>query len=157
VKTKRIGGWFLVSLLVFIADQATKWMAQTHLDMYQPYPVLPMFNLTLAYNTGAAFSFLSQAGAWHRWFFAGISVVMSGFFIVWLIRLPSKATLQALALSLILGGTIGNGYDRLLSGHVVDFIQLYYHQFYWPVFNIADSAICVGAFLLLLDLLRTRD
>ena len=151
--TSRKWGWFALTVLVFFADQLTKYAAEMALNPYQPYPVLPMFNLTLAYNTGAAFSFLSQAGEWHRWFFAGFSAVMSIFFVVWLIRLPKTATLQLTALSLILGGTIGNGFDRLLIGHVVDFIQVYYQSYYWPIFNLADSAICVGAFLLLVDVL----
>ncbi|OGV49946.1 MAG: signal peptidase II [Legionellales bacterium RIFCSPHIGHO2_12_FULL_42_9] len=148
--------WFLLSVFIVMADQLTKYMAEVQLTAYQPFPVLPMFNLTLAYNTGAAFSFLSHAGDWHRWFFAGFSFCMSVFFVVWMVRLPAKACLQLTAISLILGGTLGNFFDRLFSGHVIDFIQLYYHQYYWPVFNLADSAICVGAVLLLLDLSKNN-
>ena len=144
--------WFFLSFVVIMADQLTKHMAQMQLTAYKPYPVLPMFNLTLAYNTGAAFSFLSHAGSWHRWFFAAFSLSMSIFFVVWMVRLPAKAYLQLIAISLILGGTLGNFYDRIFLGHVIDFIQLYYHQYYWPVFNLADSAICAGAVLLLIDL-----
>lgn len=148
--------WFLLSVLIIAVDQLTKYMAQMQLIAYQPYPVLPIFNLTLAYNTGAAFSFLSNAGEWHRWFFAAFSFCMSIFFVVWVVRLPAKAYLQLTAISLILGGTIGNFCDRIFLGHVIDFIQLYYHQYYWPVFNLADSAICVGAVLLLVDLGRNN-
>ena|SRR3990167_3289389 len=144
--------WFLLSVFIIVADQLTKHIAAEQLIPYQPYLVLPMFNLTLAYNTGAAFSFLSHAGEWHHWFFASLSFCMSIFFVFWMIRLPPKAYLQLAAISLILGGTLGNFYDRIFLGHVIDFIQLYYHQYYWPVFNLADSAICVGALLLLVDL-----
>ena len=96
--------------------------------------------------------FLSNAGEWHRWFFAGFSLSMSVVFVLWIARLPKKAYLQLTAISLILGGTVGNFYDRIVLGHVIDFIQLYYDQYYWPVFNLADSAICIGAILLLVDL-----
>lgn len=144
--------WFLLSVVIIAGDQFTKYLAEQQLNAYEPYSVLPMFNLTLAYNTGAAFSFLSHAGEWHRWFFAGFSLVMSIFFVVWIVRLKPKAYLQLAAISLILGGTLGNFFDRLFLGHVIDFIQVYYRDYYWPVFNLADSAICIGAALLFIDL-----
>lgn len=146
--------WFFLSVLIVIADQFTKNLAETHLSMVQSYPVLPMFDFILVYNTGSAFGFLSQAGEWHRWFFAGFSVLMGIFFTVWLFRLPAKAYLQLTAISLILGGTVGNLYDRLFYGYVVDFILIFYKNFHWPVFNLADSAICVGACLLFIDLCK---
>lgn len=146
--------WFLLSLLVLLADQGSKYWATTHLIPYQPDPLFPMVNFTLAYNTGAAFSFLSGAGSWHRWFFAGFSIVMSLILIVWLIRIPVKAKLQSAAVSLILGGAVGNLYDRAVLGHVTDFIDVYYKNHHWPVFNVADSAICIGAVLLLIDLCK---
>lgn len=146
--------WLVLSLAVLLIDQLSKtWMA-AHLIPYQPEPLFSMFNLTLAYNTGAAFSFLSSTGSWHRWFFAGFSLIMSLFLIIWLIRLSPKAKLQSLAVSLILGGAIGNLYDRASLGHVIDFIDLYYKNHHWPVFNLADSAICLGAFLLIIDLCK---
>ncbi len=154
---KKLWGWYFLSFLIFGADQWTKHVAELKLSAYQPYPVLPMFNLTLAYNTGAAFSFLSHAGDWHRWFFAGFSLIMSVIFVVWMARLTLKAYLQLVAISLILGGTLGNFYDRMFYGHVIDFIQIYYGDYSWPVFNLADSAICVGALLLLLDLSRNKS
>ncbi|KTC69927.1 lipoprotein signal peptidase [Legionella birminghamensis] len=147
--------WFIISFLVIALDQISKYWAATHLVAYQPEPLIPMVNFTLAYNTGAAFSFLSGTGSWHRWFFAGFSIVMSVALIVWLIRLPKQAILQSLAVSLILGGAIGNLYDRALLGHVIDFIDVYYQNYHWPVFNLADSAICLGAFFLLLDLCKS--
>lgn len=146
------GWWFFLSLLVILADQASKYWALSSLVAYQPEPVMPMVNFTLAYNTGAAFSFLSGVGGWHRWFFAVFSTIMSVVLAVWLIRLPSRAVLQCLALSLILGGAIGNLYDRAVLGHVIDFIDVYYQNHHWPVFNIADSAICLGVFFLILDM-----
>ncbi|RAP36420.1 MULTISPECIES: signal peptidase II [Legionella] len=147
--------WFIISILVIALDQISKYWASTHLVAYQPEPLIPMVNFTLAYNTGAAFSFLSGTGSWHRWFFAGFSIVMSIALIIWLVRLPNKAILQSLAVSLILGGAIGNLYDRALLGHVIDFIDVYYQNYHWPVFNLADSAICLGAFFLLLDLCKS--
>lgn len=146
--------WFLLSLLVLGLDQLSKCAAAAALIPYQPKPIMPMLNLTLAYNTGAAFSFLSTAGSWNRWLFAGFSVVMSIVLIIWLIRLPKQAVLQSLAVSLILGGAIGNLYDRAMLGHVIDFIDVYYKNHHWPVFNLADSAICCGAILLLFDLCK---
>lgn len=146
--------WFLLSAAILVLDQLTKYWAQTYLTPYQPDSVFSMLNFTLAYNTGAAFSFLSGVGGWHRWFFAGFSIVMSLLLILWLARLPSKAILQSLAVSLVLGGALGNLYDRAALGHVIDFIDVYYQNHHWPVFNIADAAICLGAFFLLVDLCK---
>lgn len=146
--------WFLLSIFILVADQWTKHWAESVLVAYQPEPLMPMVNFTLAYNTGAAFNFLSGTGGWHRWFFAVFSVIMSLILIVWLARLSQKAILQSLAVSLILGGAVGNLYDRAVMGHVIDFIDVYYKNHHWPVFNLADSAICLGAFLLLLDLCK---
>jgi len=114
---------------------------------------MPMVNFTLAFNTGAAFSFLSGTGDWHRWLFTGFSATMSLVLMVWIIRLPNAARMQAAGLSLILAGAVGNLIDRILLGHVIDFIDVYYSHYHWPAFNLADSAICVGAFLLVLDML----
>lgn len=146
--------WFLLSLAVLLIDQLTKYWAESSLVPYEPEAVFSMFNFTLAYNTGAAFSFLSGAGAWHRWFFAGFSVVMSFVLAIWLMRLEPTEKLQSLAISLILGGAVGNLYDRAAFGHVIDFIDFYYENHHWPVFNLADSAICLGAVLLLIDLCK---
>lgn len=149
--------WFLLSIVVLLADQLSKYWAVTHLIPYQPMAVIPMFNFTLAYNSGAAFSFLSGTGGWHRWFFTGFSVLMSLLLIIWLVRLPAKDKLQSCAVSLLLGGAIGNLYDRAALGYVTDFIDIYYQNHHWPVFNIADSAICLGAFLLLVDLCKNPN
>ena len=140
-----------LSLLVIVLDQLTKYMASSMLAYYKPLAVMPMFNLTLMHNTGAAFSFLSDAGGWQRWFFTVIAIGVSVFLVGWIKRLTPNQILQAVALSLILGGAIGNVIDRLWLGYVVDFIQVYYDKWYWPAFNIADSAITIGAVLIIYD------
>lgn len=140
--------WFVLVLVIILADQASKYWASVALMPYQPESIFSMLNLTLAYNSGAAFSFLSGAGEWHRWFFAGFSLIMSAVLIIGIIRVPSVMRLQLLSLSLILGGAIGNLIDRAYFGYVIDFIDVYYKNHHWPVFNLADSAICVGAVLL---------
>ena len=142
--------WWL-SGSVIVLDQVTKFLAETLLTFHQPVPVLPSFNLLLTYNTGAAFSFLAGAGGWQRWFFLGLGLLVSIGLIVWLRRLKPTETRLAAALALILGGAIGNLIDRAWLGQVIDFIQLYYQHWYWPAFNLADSAITVGAALLVLD------
>ncbi len=141
--------WLWLAAVVVVLDQFSKWLASSYLDMFQPVAVMPMFNLTLMHNTGAAFSFLSDAGGWQRWFFTILAVVVSIVLVIWLKRLPRHDRAQALGLALILGGAIGNLIDRVRLGYVVDFIQVYYDKYYWPTFNIADSAITVGAVLLI--------
>lgn len=148
--------WFIVSIVVIVLDQASKYWAFRTLIPYQPEAILPMINYTLAFNTGAAFSFLSGTGGWHRWLFTGFSGVMSLVLCVWMIRLPSTERLQLAGLSLILAGAVGNLIDRVLLGHVIDFIDVYYAHYHWPAFNLADSAICIGAFLLFLDMFFQR-
>lgn len=148
--------WYVLSIAVIILDQVSKYWVAVSLTPYKPVSVLPMFNLTLAFNTGAAFSFLSGTGDWHRWFFAGFSLFISIILIVWLWRTPKEDRLQSAGISLILGGAIGNLFDRAFQGYVIDFIDLYYEHHHFATFNIADSAICIGAALLLLDLLVHR-
>jgi signal peptidase II len=143
--------WLWLSTLVIVLDQGTKYLAENQLQLYQPVPVLPFFNFTLAYNTGAAFSFLADAGGWQRWFFLGLALAVSIGLIFWLRRLRAGALWEAIAVALILGGALGNVIDRLWHGHVIDFIDLYYQGWHWPAFNIADSAITVGAVLLILQ------
>ncbi|MEZ5581903.1 MAG: signal peptidase II [Candidatus Competibacteraceae bacterium] len=140
-----------LSALVIGLDQFSKWLAEQTLTFQQPLPVLPSFNLTLMYNRGAAFSFLADAGGWQRGFFVALSAVVSVILVIWLSRLKAGQGRLAVALALVLGGAMGNLIDRLLYGHVIDFIQVYYDRWYWPAFNIADSAITIGAFLLIID------
>lgn len=143
--------WLWLSLLVIVLDQLTKYLASSMLGYYQPLAVMPMFNFTLMHNTGAAFSFLNDAGGWQRWFFTIIALGVSGFLGLWLKRLTAQEKLQAVALALILGGAIGNVIDRILLGYVIDFIDVYYANWHFPAFNIADSAISIGAALIIYD------
>jgi signal peptidase II len=144
--------WLWLSLLVLILDQASKLAIDTSMQLYESIPLIPgFFDLTYARNTGAAFSLLAQAGGWQRWLFAGLAVVMSTVIAVWLFKLQKHETLMAMALSLILGGAIGNLIDRVAYGYVIDFLHFYYHNWHYPAFNIADSAICIGVGLMLLE------
>lgn len=142
--------WLALSLLVIALDQLTKWIVLSHLQPYEPMPVISgVLNWTLAFNPGAAFSFLADAGGWQRWGFSGLAVLTCGMLAVWLARTPRADWRSALPLSLVIGGALGNLIDRVRFGHVTDFIQV----FYWPgqpfpAFNVADSSICVGAVLL---------
>ena len=143
--------WLWISVLVIIIDQLTKHLANDLLALHTPVVVMPFVNLTLAYNTGAAFSFLNDAAGWQRWFFIGLAILASVLILVWMRGLPQNASRLAIALALILGGALGNVWDRIQLGYVVDFIDVYYNQWHWPAFNAADSAITVGTVLLIID------
>ncbi len=143
--------WLWVSAVVLVLDQASKLTIDSGMHLYDSIALLPFFNLTYVHNTGAAFSFLSEAGGWQRWLFAGLAIVMSSAIGIWLSRLQKHETFMAIALSLILGGAIGNLIDRIAYGYVIDFLDVYYQTWHWPAFNIADSAICVGVGLMLLE------
>ena len=145
--------WLWLSAVVIVLDQITKHMIVDRFSLYERLDVFPHFNLTLAYNSGAAFSFLADAGGWQRWFFTAIAVGASVMILICLARLTKAETLQGVALSLILGGALGNFYDRLVLGHVVDFLDFYWGDYHFPAFNIADTAITIGAGLILLDML----
>jgi len=146
--------WLWVSVIVLILDQCTKLLADALLSAHQSVELLPFLALRKAYNHGAAFSFLSDASGWQRWFFIVLALVVIGVLVAWLRRLPAAETRARLGLVLILGGAAGNVIDRLVYGYVIDFIDVFYASWHWPTFNIADSAISVGAFLLLLDAFR---
>ena len=150
------GGRFGLVLLVLALDQATKLWAASALDYGVPVPLLPFFNLTLVHNTGAAFSFLADAGGWQRLFFIVLSSVVSLVLVVWIWRLPSTMRLLGIALALVLGGALGNLVDRIAYGYVVDFIDLYYRSYHFHTFNIADSAITIGICLMALDAIFGR-
>ena len=143
-----------LSLAIIIADQISKTLMVNWLDLYERVAVLPFFNLTLAHNTGAAFSFLAGAGGWQRWFFVLLAVVISTVLVIWMKRLAATARVEAISLALIIGGAIGNVIDRLIYGYVIDFLDVYVGTYHWPAFNIADSAICIGAILLIIDSFR---
>jgi len=141
--------WLWLTGLIFILDFFTKLWASSALSLYEAVPITSFFNITLAHNSGAAFSFLADAGGWQRWFFTVIAVVVSGVILVWLKRLPSHEKLQAIALASVLGGALGNVLDRVMHGYVVDFLDFYYQDYHWPAFNVADISIVIGAGLLI--------
>ncbi len=142
--------WLLLSAVIIVADQISKLIVLDHFQLHETLPVIEgLFNLTLAFNEGAAFSFLADAGGWQRWFFTGLAVVVTTILTVWLKRTERRDWRTALPLALVVGGAVGNVIDRIRLGHVVDFIDIHYGSWSWPAFNIADSAICVGAVLLL--------
>jgi signal peptidase II len=150
--------WLWLSILTVILDQLTKKIAEAELLLHKPVAVFPSFNFTLMYNKGAAFSFLSDAGGWQRILFVTLSTVISIFLFFWLKHITRDEQqknnhLLQIAIAFILGGAIGNLIDRALTGEVVDFIQVYYSTYYFPAFNIADSAITLGAGLLILDMI----
>lgn len=149
--------WIWLSLVIFVVDQASKFWFDNNLTMYQQIVIIPdYFSWTLLYNTGAAFSFLADAAGWQRWFFAAVAVGVSVVLVVWLKRLKPEETWLALALAMVLGGALGNLVDRVVFGHVVDFILLHWHQqWYFPAFNVADMAITGGAILLALDMFKS--
>ncbi|MDR0779199.1 MAG: signal peptidase II [Pseudomonadales bacterium] len=148
---------FLLAAALVVIDQVSKLLANTQLNYGEPTPVLPSFDLLLMYNRGAAFSFLNDAGGWQRWILSGISLGVSLFLGLWLMRLPAQQKLLRWAVAVILGGALGNLYDRVAYGYVVDFISLYWRDWRFATFNIADAAISVGAALLVLDVLLSRE
>lgn len=164
--------WLWLSALVIIADQLGKLAAVRFLVQYEPYPFLPYFNFSLAFNEGAAFSFLSDAGGWQRWGFSAFAVAISIFILFWIRKLGAKERLLAISLALVLGGAVGNVIDRALYGRVTDFIDWYYYSgdaclplffrlndatCHWPTFNLADSAIFLGAALMIIQALSGRN
>ncbi len=146
--------WLWISVIIIILDQSSKlWITQI-ISLHQSIPILPSFNFTLLHNEGAAFSFLAQAGGWQRWFFIILTTVITTILLVWLYNLERQQRLVMFSLTLIIGGALGNLIDRVLYGYVIDFIDIYYQQWHWPTFNIADSAISIGVTLLLFDTIR---
>jgi signal peptidase II len=143
--------WLLLSSVVILFDQITKLYFNQHLQLGQSIELLPVLNWTLAYNYGAAFSFLHDAGGWQRWFFAIIAIVVSTGLSIWLLKLDHKAKFLSFAIALLLGGAIGNVYDRIAYGYVIDFIHVYYQTWHFPIFNVADCAISIGAAMLIID------
>ena len=146
--------WLWLALAVFVLDIATKQLAEMMLTYGRPVYLLPVLDFTLLYNRGAAFSFLADESGWQRWFFTAVSLGVSAMLIVWLKRLPRAQVWMPVALALILGGALGNLFDRLVYGHVIDFISVHWGRSYFPAFNIADSAITVGAVMMALDVVR---
>ena len=145
--------YLTIAVVTLLLDQLSKWSALSNLQLGVPEPVLPFMNWLLLFNPGAAFSFLAQSSGWQRWFFTVLGLAASAY-IVWLLRKSLGDKMLCWALSLILGGALGNVLDRIMYGAVVDFIDLHYANWHWPAFNIADSAICIGAALIIWGELR---
>ncbi|MGX5174422.1 signal peptidase II [Aliikangiella sp. IMCC44653] len=149
--------WLWLTLIFIIADQYTKYLAVTHIGPYEVIEVMPFFNLILRYNPGAAFSFLADQPGWQVIFFSVVSSIVSLGIIAWMATTPAKNKILNVGLALILAGAIGNLYDRLTLGKVVDFIDWYYQSYHWPAFNIADSVILLGAVLMLIDGFKNNE
>lgn len=145
--------WLALAGVVVLIDQLSKTLVVNAFELHHSQPLTSWFNLVRVHNSGAAFSFLAGASGWQRWFFVALGAVASGF-IVWMLKTHPTQKLFCFAVTMILGGAVGNVVDRLLHGHVVDFIQLHYGGWYFPAFNLADSAITLGAICLILDEIR---
>ncbi|VEF25030.1 Lipoprotein signal peptidase [Shewanella baltica] len=143
--------WYWVAVLVFFADQLSKQWVLANFDLHESLNLLPFFNFTYVRNYGAAFSFLSDAGGWQRWLFTIVAVGFSTLLTVWLRKQSASLLKLNLAYTLVIGGALGNLVDRLMHGFVVDFIDLFWAKSHYPAFNIADSAICIGAVLIIWD------
>ncbi|PIP78342.1 MAG: signal peptidase II [Gammaproteobacteria bacterium CG22_combo_CG10-13_8_21_14_all_40_8] len=143
--------WLWLAVLVLVLDQLSKWWALEALTPYQPVNLMPGFNWKLAFNKGAAFSFLSESGGWQQVFFALLAIIISTVMLVWMRKMDAQQSKLAIACSLVIGGAMGNLIDRLYHGQVTDFIDWYYQSHHWPTFNVADSFIMLGAFIIALD------
>ena len=149
--------WFSIAMAILVLDQLTKNWIVSDFFLGQSDFVTSFFNLVRVHNYGAAFSFLSDAGGWQRWFLAVLSMLVSVFLVVWLIKLPKVKWIEGIAIALILGGALGNLYDRVVLGYVVDFLDFHWSGSHFPAFNVADSGITIGASLLIFDMLITRQ
>ncbi len=145
--------WLAISALIIVLDQASKYLITSAFQLYESSPIFSWFNLVLAHNTGAAFSFLADKPGWQREFFSVLTVVIT-LVLLWMLRSHHRNRLLSGALALVIGGALGNLIDRVRFGYVVDFIDWHVGEHHWPAFNVADSAICIGAVLLVLDSLR---
>lgn len=147
--------WLVLSAVMLVLDQVTKWFAVAFLQFQQPVPFIPGFwNWTLTHNTGAAFSFLADAGGWQHWFFTALATVVCVALVIGLRYTPRADWRTALPFALVISGALGNVIDRLRFGYVVDFVDWYWRDFHWPVFNVADSCIVGGALMMVLFSLR---
>ncbi|NOI64785.1 signal peptidase II [Vibrio sp. 99-8-1] len=150
--------WLWLATLVFIADIGIKYLVMNRMGFGwdNRIEILPFFNFLYVHNYGAAFSFLSEQGGWQRWFFSAIAFIVCGMLVYWMSKLPAKEKWNNIAYALIIGGAIGNVYDRLVHGFVVDYLDFFWGNYHWPAFNLADSAICIGAAMIILDGFRKK-
>ncbi|MHB1948255.1 MAG: signal peptidase II [Gammaproteobacteria bacterium] len=148
--------WLWVAIIVLGLDIFTKTLALKNLELYEPIYITSFFNLTLAYNKGAAFSFLNSASGWQSWLLGSLAVFVCFIILTKLKSIAHHQRWMGVALALIVGGALGNLYDRIAYGHVIDFLQFHLSHYYWPVFNVADSAICIGATMLFIDVVFFR-
>lgn len=146
--------WLWLAIVMLIIDQLSKQSVVALMDYRESIAVMPFFNLTYVHNPGAAFSFLADQGGWQRWFFTAIAGVVSIFLVIWMAKTPKQDKLIAISFALILSGAVGNLIDRMMYGYVIDFLDFYVGNKHWPAFNVADSAIFVGAGLMILDAFR---
>lgn len=144
--------WWWLAIVAILIDQLSKWLAVSYLDYgYPGVQLAPFFNLVHVYNPGAAFSFLADQGGWQRWFFAGLAGAVTIMLSIWMYKQPRAARWLPASYALIIGGAVGNVIDRLVLGHVVDFLDFYVGNWHWPAFNLADSFIFVGAAMIIID------
>jgi len=148
--------WLFLSAFVLVLDFVTKQVAVHFLTPYEPHAVFPGLNFMLAFNKGAAFSFLSNAGGWQQWALGGIAIVVVIVLLIWLRKLPQEEKLVSCGIALIIGGALGNLCDRAVLHYVIDFIDVYYKQYHWPTFNIADSAICIGVLFIVISIFNSK-
>jgi signal peptidase II len=148
--------WTWLSVVVILIDQVTKHMVDSTMRLYQTIELAPYFQLTYMRNQGAAFSFLSTAGGWQRWFFIALATLSSIVIGYWLKKLNRSQSFEAFAWAMVLGGALGNLIDRIIYGYVIDFLDVYYGDWHWPAFNVADSAITLGVTMLLIDSFRSK-
>lgn len=149
--------WLVLSALIAIADQWTKQAIAQHFLLFESLNIFPGFNITLLYNEGAAFSFLSEAGGMQRWFFIIVTLIVSAFLLYEMFRQDDKSLSEMAGFSLVLGGAVGNLIDRVTHGYVIDFLDVYYQSYHWPAFNVADSAITTGVVFLLYNYVYKAD
>lgn len=146
-----------ISVIIFVLDQITKYAIVDSMSLYESNQILPFFNLTYVHNYGAAFSILHDQDGWQRYFLSAVAIIVSAVILWWLKSASKQQILLPVAFSFILGGAIGNVFDRLAHGYVIDFLDFYYHTYHWPAFNVADSAIFIGAFLLIIDIFKNKE
>lgn len=154
---RQVWFWYAIAFAVMLLDQLSKFWVSAHLTYGEPVVFTSFFNFTLLHNHGAAFSFLAGQGGWQRWFFAVLAIVVSVALLIWISRSALQNKLESFALAFILGGALGNLYDRIHLGYVVDFIVVHYQENFWPAFNLADSAITLGALILIAQMLFMKE